>query len=81
MPFRDWEGAPGGDSTAYGRIGIFRRPDGQIGMSLGTGPGEISTVAQDPTRRRGHPHLYSKLREILITVERWPLDSTGRPVP
>ena len=77
----DWIVAPRGEKTVYGRISIWRRPDGQIAIRLGPGQGEISTVASDPNRERGNPHLYSKLRAVLIDLGRWPLDDGGGPVP
>ena len=77
----EWTAAPGGGKTVYGRIAIWRRDDGQIAIRLWSGPGGISTVAADPARARGHPHLYAKLRAILIDRGRWPRDADGRPVP
>ncbi len=76
----DWVVAPGGEKTVYGRIGIWRRPDGQVGIRLGPGRGEISTVASDPKRERGNPHLYSKLRAVLVDLGRWPHGDDGQPV-
>jgi len=66
----DWVVAPTGTKTVYGQIGIWRRPDGQIGIRLRPGDGEISTVASDPGRERGNPHLHSKLRSLLIDLDR-----------
>jgi hypothetical protein len=76
----EWERASAGTKTVYGKIGIWRRPDGQIGIRIGSGAGEISTVAADPRRERGNPHLYSKLRDVLIRLERWPEGPDGIPV-
>ncbi len=77
----DWAAAPRGRKTVYGRIGIWRRPDGQIAIRLGPSRGEISTVAPDPSSSRGNPHLYSKLRTILIEQGCWPQGTDGEPVP
>ncbi len=77
----NWIVAPKGKKTVYGRIGIWRRPDGQVGIRLGPGQGEISTVALDPKRKRGNPHLYAKLRAVLVDLGRWPLGDDGCPVP
>ena len=71
----DWVAGPGGTKTVSGQIGIRPRLDGQIGIRLGPGRGEISTVAADPQRERGNPHPYSKLRSTL--VDRRP----GNPAP
>ena len=77
----DWVAASAGQKTVYGRIGIWRRDDGQIGIRLGSGRGEISTVAASDHSARGNPHLYAKLRAILAAMDRWPLDADGTPIP
>ncbi len=77
----DWRAAPKGSKTAYGEVGIWRRPDGQIAIRIGAGKGQISTVASDPNRKRGNPHLYGKLRSVLLEHSRWPIGSGGDPLP
>lgn len=50
--------------TIYPKIGVWYRGDtGHIHLSI-EGQG-LSTVNDDPSSVRGHPHLYNKLAEVL----------------
>ena len=53
--------------TVYFEIGIWYREDtGKIHMSAPGVPGfKLTTVNCDPSSKRGHPHLYKKLAQIL----------------
>lgn len=70
----DWEAAPGGSKTVYGRVGIWLGQNGHIQLRLGGGEGQITTVSPDAGSARGNPHLYGKLQSILEEKGRWPED-------
>mgnify|MGYP001577462824 CR=1 FL=1 len=67
----DWEAAPRGSKTVYGRVGIWLGANGHIHVRLGGGDGQISTIAPNAASERGNPHLYRKLRSILQEKGRW----------
>jgi len=57
--------------TVYLKVGIFaNEKTGQIHI---TSPSNfITTVNNIPGRKRCHPHLYGKLRDVLQREGKWP---------
>ena len=57
----------GSPKTVRVEIGVwYEESDGKIRISAPSVPGfKLTTVNRDPKNRRGHPHLYEKLAQLL----------------
>ncbi len=51
--------------AVYTEIGVWREPDGSIHISFKGLKGGHVAVNADPTKRNGHPTLFSRLDQLL----------------